>query len=120
VAFTAAEAATLRRLLGYADRNRETYWLLESVLTSIEAATETEVKTLLTRVAAVETQISSGLSRAGLKRAEDVEFYASAEARSDWLEEGDRLVSQIAALLNIPVKQSAFRPRSASGPCGRG
>lgn len=119
MAFSAAESVTLRRLLGYADRNREWAWSFDAVLASIDEATEDEIRLLLERVTTVEEQISSQASRAGLKRAEDVEWYAGA-ARAELREEGDRLLMQIASLLAIPIKQSAFRPAPLSGPCGRG
>lgn len=117
--FSAAENITLRRLLGYADRRRESAWSFDSVLLSIGEDTVEEIRSLLERVATVETQIASQASRAGLKRAEDVEWFPHA-ARAELHEEGHRLLSQIAALLAIPIRQSAFRPAPLSGPCGRG
>lgn len=119
MALTATEVTTIRRLLGYADRNREAYWSLEAVAASITAETETAVRDLLTKVATLETQLVSLGSRAGLKRAEDVEFYQGSDGYSSLRDEGDRLVTQIASLLNIEIRHSAFRPRSAGGPCGR-
>lgn len=116
---SSAQVATIRRLLGYGDRNRDSYWLLDSVCASIEETTVTEITGLLTRIAAVEAAQTTGLSRAGLKRAEDVEFYQSADATSSYDDLGDRLVRQIASLLNIDVRQSAFR-RPSVGIAGRG
>lgn len=116
---SAAQVATIRRLTGYADRNREGFWSLADICASIEETTVTEIVALLARVAAVETAQSNQLGRAGLKRAEDVEFYQGYDAGGALNAEGDRLVRQIAALLNLPIRQSAFGPPSA-GLAGRG
>lgn len=120
MALTPAEITTIRRLFGYADAARETYFSIDAIAASIGAETETEVRTVLTRIATIETQMGSLGLRAGLKRAEEVEFYQGADGYGSLALEGDRQLQQLSALLALPIRQSAFRPRVMSGPCGRG
>jgi hypothetical protein len=118
VALTADQRASVRRYLGYPDRIQGYYSLLEGSMDSLSAAGETQLVSLLTKLASLETRLESFWATSNLKRAEEVEFFEG--GHRGLLTEGERLVRQLSQLLNIAIEASAFSSGASGGPTGRG
>ena len=101
MALTAQQKATIRRLLGYRDRGVGTVSELESAMDALSAEGEVEVEGLLDRIADAEAQVDVVLSRGGIKRAEDIEFFQGA-AFTDSQTYLNYLLNQLASMFGVP------------------
>lgn len=120
MAFTEAQKVKLRVYLGYPDTYQQANTRLESAIDVIggRAATQTEVESVLASLAAVETSLASSLSSAGLKRAEDVEWYegSSGSAAIDQKRsEGRRYCSRLSIIFGVPLAGDYFGSRGYEG-----
>jgi hypothetical protein len=116
MALSDAEKASCRMYLGYPDLNRYKNPRLESIFVDGVLSLEAEglIRTALTNLATVETKILSRLGVAGIKRADEVEFFKSAvytEMRN-W---GRMYVSRISVTTGVPIYSDIF---STSGYLG--
>lgn len=116
MAFTTAEAVQIRKYLGVPSINRYRDPRLEGAIEVVGADTDaaTEVRAILAAITNVETTLTSALSTAGLKRAEDIEWYqaSSGSSGSSVVEagrsEGRRLCAQLSVLFGVPLVNDAF------------
>lgn len=113
MAFTEAQKVKIRFYLGFPDVFRYANTRLESAIDVIggRAETQTEVESVLARLVVIETAIESSLSTAGLKRAEDVEWYQGGAAGTQ-IEgkraEGKAYCSRLSIIFGIPLQGDAF------------
>lgn len=127
MAFTEAQRVKLRSFLGWPDVHQQYNPYLEGTFTTIGARPDTQarVESVITAIEAVETKLKAvAISFAGLKRAEDIEWYPSGQAggQIDVLRsEGRRLVGQLSTIFGVEIKSDYFgaggmnTTRSSSG-----
>lgn len=115
MAFTEGQKVTLRLLLGYPDIFRQHNPRLESVFDVIGARPETQavIVDLIDKVAAIDPQLVSLLQFAGLKRAEDVEWYQNLSSKWSAPQEavraqGRMLIGRISRLMGVPILGDYF------------
>lgn len=114
MAFTDTQKAKLRMFLGYPDVFRQYNPRLESVFDVIGARPEVQtlVEDLITRIEAADAAITSALDYAGLKRAEDVEWYQAAtkfSAPQDAARAlGKMLVGRLSGMMGVPPWRDYF------------
>jgi len=113
MALDASQKAKIRRYLGYPDIGRESFSDLEGAFSTLSAAGETEVETILADIAALDTRSSTVAGTAGLTRVEDV-WFSAGSGFADLAARRAQLVSELAALLGVSVmtgQGSGFCPR---------
>lgn len=113
MAFTEAQKVKLRQYLGYPDVYRDANPRLESAFSVIGERPDTQaaVEVILTSLAAVELSITAALSTAGLKRAEDIEWYQAGAAGSQIegrRSEGRAHCSRLSIMFGVPILCDAF------------
>src|SRR5688572_30254535 len=106
MAFTEAQKVKIRLYLGYPDTFQQNNTRLESAITVVgsRADTQTEVEGILASLATLETSLASSLSSAGLKRAEDVEWYQSGSGSAvidQKRSEGRRYCNRLSTLFGV-------------------
>ena len=104
MALTDAEKIKVRRYLGY-NVNAPANDFLGRTLTDLSAAAATEISSILTQIAAIDTVTTgaaSTASRAGIKRVEDVEFFGAGSSFSAQTGERNRLIDELASMLGVP------------------
>ena len=111
-----SQKAKIRRYLGYPDVGTELDWRLEGAMNQLSAEGEVEVGAILASIAALDTQRTSNLAYANLKRAEEVEFYDGGFALLNT--ERTRLIQELANILGVPANSAAAS--SGGGACLRG
>jgi len=120
MALTATQKSQIRLYLGYEDRSQgANYSLLEGVMDDLSAEAETQVGTLLTNLAAIETALAGSVSRQKVIKAEEVTLAGPQEVRTLW-RMGNRLARNLATLLGVEVARIPFSSGPASGVARRG
>jgi hypothetical protein len=123
VAFTDAQRVKLRLYLGYPNINRHRDSRLESALDIVgdDAAAKAEVESIMASIVAVDTSLVASLGTAGLKRAEDIEWYQAGssstvgpEISSKW-SEGRRHISRLSILFGVPIWGDYYGGRGYPG-----
>jgi hypothetical protein len=116
MAFTEAQRVKIRAYLGYPDVYRQYNPRLESAFDVIggRSDTQTYVENLLTKLDALDLSLTNLLALAGLRRAEEVEWYQamSANGNSAPMEaacaQGRRLVGRLSTAFGVPVYSDYF------------
>lgn len=113
MAFSTAQAASIRLYLGYPEVFRQANPRLEGAITVVGTDTDASalVTGILTQLANVETSIQSTYDGAGIKRADEVEFFGGAEGASVIQQQrqyGRRLCSQLSLIFGVPLGGDAF------------
>jgi len=114
MAFTAAQQVQIRKYLGYPQVFRYRNSRLEDAITVVGADVDSsaEVVSILASIAGVETGLTSALENAGLKRAEDIEWYQSSASGSSEVDtkraEGRRFCARLSQLFGVPLLNDAF------------
>lgn len=113
---TDAQKAKVRLYLGFPDLYRYQNVRLESALDAISSEVETNVISILARIAAVETRLDGTLTTAGLSSvgAGDPEFYEGAKLK-EIRSEGRRLCGQLSMLFGVPLQGDAFSTNGYQG-----
>lgn len=113
MAFNDAQKVQLRKWLGYPALDRDTFSHVESTFDTIgaDAATQTEVETILAALVVIDGQQTSSVATAGMKRAEEIEWYEG-QARMDGIASRGRvLVQRLATIFNVrddPARSDPF------------
>lgn len=120
MAFTEAQKVKIRFYLGFPDTFQQNNTRLESAFDVIGGRPDVQafVETILASLATVETSVASSLSSAGLKRAEDIEWYQSGSgsaAISQKLSEGRRYCARLSIVFGVPLVGDAFGTRGFEG-----
>jgi len=113
VAFTETQKSQIRLALGFPDVFLDRNSRLESAIDLVgeRAAAKAIVDDLLTQLATVSTSLSDSLSSAGLKRAEDIEWYqddSGSAAIGQKRSEGKRLCGQLSIIFGVPIMADMF------------
>ena len=121
MALTDAQKSAARLYLGYSDGAvGGSPSALESALTALSATAQTQVGTILTSLATIETTLTAGWGRMKVVKAEEVTLAGEDELRA-LRNEGRRLVRQLSIIMGTQPAYDAFAVGGAmSGPCGRG
>lgn len=120
MALTASQKAKVRRYLGFPDVNHLGHHSLEGAMTSLSTEGETEVVDCLTKLATVDTNLTSSWDRQKALKAEEVTLAADGEIRAHRAE-GRRLVGTLAAILDVQPHRDVFgSPGGGAGVAGRG
>lgn len=109
MALSATQKAQIRQYLGYPDLYRYKNVRLEGVLDgNLSAEAETLVAGYLTQLAAIDAVVTGKVvSRAGLKRVDEIEFYEGKQ-RQEVLAIGRQYVGRLSNALGVPVYGDAF------------
>lgn len=122
--FTTAERVLIRRYLGAPSvlRYRDTRLEVElDRIGSDDPAMVAEIRSILADLATVETNLSTAMTTAGLKRADEVEWYAgsTANAGNAAIEghkaRGRMFCSRLSAALGVPIVHDAFGTKGYTG-----
>lgn len=109
MAFTAAQEVKIREYLGVPDLFRYRDSRLEDAIKIVGSHPESQaaVEAILAKIAGVEESLQSALATAGMKRAEDVEWYRAEEIESKRTE-GRRHCARLSQFLGVPILSDAF------------
>lgn len=119
MSLTATQQAEVRRFLGYSDQSAGQYSALEGALIDLSAEGETQVTTVLTDLAAIETQLRSSWGRQKVSKAEDVVLAGHDEIIA-LRQEGNRLCALLASVLGVDLQRQVFSSGPSTGLAGRG
>lgn len=115
MAFTEPQRVQIRLMLGYPDVFRSYNPRLEGVFDVIGSRPDTQaaVVDLLTKIAALDLQLGTILSLAGLKRAEDVEWYQALNTKMSAPMQavatlGRIYIGRMSALMGVPIYSDFF------------
>lgn len=112
MALTATQKATIRLMLGYSDISQgDGYSVLEGQWPSLSAEAETQIATILTDYATVQAALRTGWSQLGVSRVEDV-YMSGADGVRNLRAEGNRLATNLATILGVPVQRLPFATQS--------
>lgn len=114
MAFSLAERQSVRKYLGWSGRYFQTDSRLEQAMNAIASETEAEVRTELTRIASLETEMDAARRRWKAAKVGSIELQGGVEfglLRSA----GRQSAGRIAAMLGVEVRHDAF---SGTGPSG--
>lgn len=105
MALTDAEKIKVRRYLGY-NVNAPANDFLGRTLTDLSAAAATEISSILTQIAAIDTVtagVASSASRAGISEVVgEVKFFGAGSSFSAQTGERNRLIDELASMLGVP------------------
>lgn len=111
MAFTLDEQAQIRLYLGYPDIFRYQNTRLEGVIAvdgALHLEAEAVVRTALANLVNVENAIlNSGIARAGLKRVDEIEFFAS-RTLTELRRWGRMYAGRISITLGVPIYSDVF------------
>jgi hypothetical protein len=107
---TPSEKTKIRMYLGYPSNWRYKHPRLEGVLENdIDDDVAAEIRAALANVADLDAKIASdGISSAGIKRVEDIEFFASGRVSIELRQWGKFYVNRISILLGVPIYSDYF------------
>mgnify|MGYP003534394906 FL=1 len=123
MAFTEAQRVKLRKFLGYPVVFRSYNPRLESAFDVIGGRPDTQasVEDLITKIDAVDLTLASALSLAGLKRAEEVEWYQAMSGKgisapmAAAMAQGRMLIGRLSTTFGVPVESDYFGSGGYSG-----
>lgn len=129
MAFTEAQRVSIRHYLGWSERFHQTWPRLEQAMNAIDAlsdpAAQTKIESILTKLDAIETSITSAYDRLKAMKVGSIELPGDNEVKT-LRSEGRRFAGQLAARLGVEVEYDVFgtAPRkayaTAYGLVGRG
>jgi hypothetical protein len=115
MAFTSAEEAAIRKWLGVPQLNRYRDTRLESAIDVVgeDVDAKAQVIAILDALETLDTAITTALSTAGLKRADEVEWYPGTSQSGNGpilvlLNRGRMLCSRLSQLVGVPLLGDAF------------
>src|SRR5690554_4155299 len=114
MALTDSQKAQVRLYLGYPDGFRFKHTRLESVMDNLSPEAEVQIASLLTSLAALDTQIlnSTAAAAAGVKRVDEITFFDPVNGMNvgfkNGKEAGRYLVGRLSIILGVPINASAF------------
>lgn len=123
MSFTSSEKYKIRKYLGYPQVYKQANPRLESALDQVGLDTDAvaDVQDILTKITQVETYLVQALSTAGLKRAEDIEWYpdqgstASGGVVASLNQQGRKFCSQLSIIFGVPIQNNIFGGQGYTG-----
>lgn len=99
----------IRLYLGFPSAWRFKHTRLESLLTDVTPEAEVQILTALDALATIEAKILAMAIRiAGLKRVDEIEFFANGANRLELQSLGRQYISRISIVLGVPVYSDVF------------
>ncbi len=112
MALTTAQQLKARLILGYSYFWRYANPRLDSAIAIVsnDVDMSAEAVVILTQIAAVDTQIASLYGSAGIKKADEVEFFASSEGSvvTQQRKLGRQLCNRMSLLVGVPIANDYF------------
>lgn len=118
MALTETQKTAIRNYLGYSERSND--YTMEGALAFAWSATaETEIGLILTDIQSIETLLQAAWTHQVAEKAEEVTLQGEDEiiAQSN---EGNRLIRNLATLLDVPIQRRFFSSSTAAGFTHRG
>lgn len=120
MAFSEAQKVKIRLFLGFPDVFRDGNSRLESAITVIgdRPDTQAEVEAVLANLATADAKVNSVLSFAGIKKADEVEFFPSSSgttSKDDARSNGRMWANRLSIIFGIPLVNDVFSERGYSG-----
>lgn len=119
MALTDAQKAQIRTFLGYPNLYRYKNTRLEGAFSALDAAAES---ILIAEIAAVQTEdarLTEFMDRAGVKKVDEIEFFASSKDASDSIDrcrmKGRVHINRISVLLGVPINTDYFSTKGYPG-----
>lgn len=104
-----AERAKIRLYLGFADLLRDHHTRLESILGNLSDEAEDLIRENLASLVTIEALILSSLPNAGLRKVDEIEFFASgARQIAEQRKMGRMYVARISIILGVPPYSDVF------------
>jgi hypothetical protein len=120
MAFTSAETYKIRKYLGYPQVYLQANPRLESAIplvgTNVDAVAD--VQAILASMALIETNLVDALSTAGLKRAEEIEWYQDSSGSSvvkSLNGQANKFCNQLSIIFGVPIANRIFGGQGYSG-----
>ncbi len=110
MAFSEAQRVKIRKYLGFPDTFQQNNTRLESAMNVIGSRPDTQaaVEAVLTDLATAETQVAASFTTAGLKRAEDVEWYEGGTEIRSKLGLGRMHAARLSIIMGVPLVGDYF------------
>lgn len=120
MAFDEAQRVEIRLALGYPDVFRDGNPRLESAMDVIgdRADTQAKVEAILARIAAADAQVNGVLELAGVKKADEVEFFGAKDGATSLdqaREHGRMWVNRLSIVFGVPRANDIFSEKGYSG-----
>lgn len=118
MAFTETQKVQLRKWLGYPALHRQVNTWLESAIDVVGGMPESqlEVEAILAKLATVDPSIDDSMTSAGLKRAEDLEWYQGGAVMTGVARVGQMYCQRLSTIFAIPLGDDAFGQAPSGGP----
>lgn len=127
MAFDEATRVQVRFSLGFSDVFRQNDPRLEGALDVVQDRpdTVTLIQTILANIQTVQTSVLTSLSGAGLKRAEDIEWYEGNGPSGSAYIDGQRSIgrqfcNQLSIILGVPLQADIFGEAGYTGDAWMG
>ena len=125
MAVTSAEAYKIRKYLGYPQVYRQANPRLESAITVVGGDVDAvaDVQAILASIVVVETSLVDALDTAGLKRAEDVEWYQDSGGSSvvkSLNGQANKFCNQLSIIFGVPIANKIFGGQGYGGDSWKG
>lgn len=120
MAFSNSEAYKIRKYLGYPQVYKQANPRLESALTQVGTDVDavTDVQNILSSISQVETYLLDALDTAGLKRAEEIEWYPDAGGSSVVVslnQQANKFCAQLSIIFGVPIQSRIFGVQGYTG-----
>lgn len=98
------EKQRIRVYLGYASAWKYKHSRLESILDASEPEAESQIRECLAGLATVDGKLlTTAVNIAGIKKADETEFFGSSSVRSELHSVGKQLIGRISIILGVPI-----------------
>jgi hypothetical protein len=120
MAFTETQRVAIRGYLGAPDVFRDHDTRLESALTVIGERPEAQaaVEAIMVQIVAASTEVTNAMTTAGLKRAEDLEWYQAGSGGSELETKrsiGRMHIGRLSRMLGVELRGDYFGPDGYAG-----
>lgn len=114
MSFTTAQTLKIREYLGYPQVYKQANPRLEGAIVTLGTDTDavTEVTSILSELATIESNISSRYATAGIKKVDEVEFFGGRGDGTNVISSqrslGRRHVARLSILFGVPIASDVF------------
>lgn len=103
------EKQRIRIYLGYASAWKYKHSRLESILDASEPEAESQIRECLEGLATIDGKLlSTAVSVAGIKKADETEFFGSTTVRTELHSIGKQLIGRISIILGVPIYSNYY------------
>lgn len=120
MSFTNAEKYKIRKYLGYPQVYKQANPRLESALDQVglDVDAVADVQDILSKITQVETFLIQALSTAGLKKAEEIEWYPDTSGSATVVslnQQARKFCSQLSSIFGVPIETNIFGTKGYAG-----